>query len=68
MSLMANVISLNTSDHPTLTQVLVWTTTGLFDFKAQQAAGSITVSNAAAKAALLSVKNPTTGKTYLKET
>lgn len=64
---MANVFTLNTTDHPALTQVLVWTSTGLFDFKAQQAAGSVTVTNPSTKATLLAIKHPTTGLPFLKE-
>lgn len=65
---MANVLSLNTTDHPNLVQVLVNTPTGLFDFKGQQVSGSVTIAAPAAKSVILAVKNPTTGKSYIKET
>lgn len=56
---MANVISLHTTNYPTLTQVLVNTPTGLFDFKAQQASGHVNVADSGTKAVILSVKGPT---------
>lgn len=66
---MANVISLNTTDHPALTQLLVMTPSGLFDFKAQQAAGSVNLaSDQQRKAIILALKSPTNGKAWLTET
>lgn len=63
----ANLISLDTTANPGLTQVLLWTSTGLFDFKAQQAAGSVTVTNTQAKNAIKALKHPVTGLPYVKE-
>jgi len=63
----ANVISANTTDHPTLTQVLCWTPRGLFDFRAAQVAGSTTQTNVAVKQAVLAVVGPG-NKRALRET
>lgn len=65
---MANIMSLNTTDHPTLKQVLVNTPVGLFDFLAQQSAGSVTVANPIMKREVLAVVHPTNGKAFIKET
>jgi hypothetical protein len=65
---MANVISLNKTDHPTLTQLLVNTPTGLFDFIAQQSGGTVTVTDPAKKAAIKAIKHPVTGLPFITET
>lgn len=65
---MAGTFALNTTDHPSLTQVLAWTPTGLFDYKAQQAAGKVVVATASTQAALRLLKNPATGRPFLSET
>lgn len=64
---MANVITLNTADHPTLTQLLVHTPLGLFDFKSQMSGGSVTVTDSRVKKDILQLINPATGKAWLKE-
>lgn len=66
---MANKAALNTTAYPTLTQVLINTREGLFDFKAQQASGSVDLASKSApvKTKLLA-KAPTTGaQPWLKE-
>jgi len=65
---MANIMSLNLTDHPTLKQFVVNTPTGLFDFLAQQSGGSVTVTNRLAKKEILAMLHPTTGKAFIKET
>jgi hypothetical protein len=68
---MANVLSLNTTSHPTLTQLLVNTPVGLFDFQAQKASTTVTLTASATdqikKAAVLALKHPTTGLPWLTE-
>jgi hypothetical protein len=64
----ANIISLNTTDHPALVQFLMHTPKGLFDFAAQKSGTSVTISDPVIKSAILAMKHPTTGKPFLKET
>ena len=67
---MAGTFSLNTASHATLSQVLVMTDDGLFDYLAQKSGSTVTVNTATQprKAATLrAIKNPANGQPWLNE-